>query len=114
MPMNNPFDTPAFHVTALTAAINILPNSYGRLERMMLMPPRPVRFRQIAVEEKNGVLNLLPTLPIGSPGTVGERGKRKLAASTSRISPTTTWCCPRRSRVFAPSARRTSPRRWPT
>ena len=35
-------------------------------------------FRQIAVEEKNGVLNLLPTLPIGSPGTVGERGKRKL------------------------------------
>ena len=78
MPMNNPFDTPAFHVTALTAAINILPNSYGRLERMMLMPPRPVRFRQIAVEEKNGVLNLLPTLPIGSPGTVGERGKRKL------------------------------------
>ena len=78
MPMNNPFNTPAFHVTALTAAINILPNSYGRLERMMLMPPRPVRFRQIAVEEKNGVLNLLPTLPVGSPGTVGERGKRKL------------------------------------
>ena len=78
MPMNNAFDTPAFHVTALTAAINILPNNYGLLERMMLMPPRPVRFRQIAVEEKNGVLNLLPTLPIGSPGTVGERGKRKL------------------------------------
>ena len=78
MSMNNPFDTPAFHVTALTAAINILPNSYGRLERMALMPPRPVRFRQIAVEEKNGVLNLLPTLPVGSPGTVGERGKRKL------------------------------------
>ncbi len=78
MPMNNAFDTPAFHVTALTAAINILPNNYGRLERMALMPPRPVRFRQIAVEEKNGVLNLLPTLPIGSPGTVGQRGKRKL------------------------------------
>ncbi len=78
MAMNNPFDTPAFSMTALTAAINILPNTYGRLEQMSLMPARPVRFRQIAIEEKNGVLNLLPTMPVGSPGTVGERGKRKL------------------------------------
>lgn len=78
MPMNNPFDTPAFNMTALTAAINILPNTYGKLEQIGLMPMKPVRFRQIAVEEKNGVLNLLPTLPVGSPGTVGKRGKRKL------------------------------------
>jgi len=78
MAMNNPFDTPAFNMTALTAAINILPNTYGRLEQMSLMPARPVRFRQIAIEERNGVLNLLPTMPVGSPGTVGERGKRKL------------------------------------
>jgi len=78
MPMNNPFDTPAFAMTALTAAINLLPNTYGRLQQVSLMPERPVRFRQIAVEEKNGVLNLLPTLPVGSPGTVGRRGKRKL------------------------------------
>jgi hypothetical protein len=77
MAMNNPFDTPAFNMTALTAAINILPNTYGRLEQMGLMPARPVRFRQIAIEEKNGVLNLLPTMPVGAPGTVGERGKRK-------------------------------------
>ncbi len=54
MPMNNPFDTPAFHVTALTAAINILPNNYGLLERMMLMPPRPVRFRQMSMAEQKG------------------------------------------------------------
>ena len=78
MPMNNPFDTPAFTMTALTAAINILPNSYGRLEKLGLMPVKPVRFRQIAIEERNGVLNLLPTLPVGTPGTVGKRGKRKL------------------------------------
>ena len=78
MGMNNPFDTPAFNMTALTAAINILPNTYGKVEQIGLMPAKPVRFRQIAVEEKNGVLNLLPTMPVGSPGTEGKRGKRKL------------------------------------
>ena len=76
--MNNPFSNPAFSMAALTAAINILPNRYGRLEDLNLMPPKPVRQRQVVVEEMNGVLNLLPTLPPGSPGTVGVRGKRKL------------------------------------
>lgn len=76
--MNNPFSNPAFSMTALTAAINILPNRYGRLEELNLMPAKPVRQRQIVVEEMNGVLNLLPTLPPGSPGTVGKRGKRNL------------------------------------
>jgi len=76
--MNNPFANPAFSMAALTAAINILPNRYGRLEELNLMPEKPVRQRQIVVEEMNGVLNLLPTLPPGSPGTVGLRGKRKL------------------------------------
>jgi len=82
MPLNNPFADPAFSMTALTAAINILPNTYGKIERMNLMPVRPVRFRQIAIEEKNGVLNLLPTLPVGAPGTLGARGKRKLRSFT--------------------------------
>ena len=39
----------------------------------------PVRTRQVIVEEQNGVLNLLPTLPPGAPGTVGARGKRKVS-----------------------------------
>jgi hypothetical protein len=78
MPMNNPFDNPAFSMSALSTAINILPNNYGLMDQMNLFPAKPVRFRQIAIEEKNGVLTLLPTLPVGSPGTVGKRGKRKL------------------------------------
>jgi hypothetical protein len=78
MSMNNPFHHPAFSLTALTAAINLLPNQYGRLEELNLFPVKPVRFRQVAVEEKNGVLTLLPTLPPGAPGTVGKRGKRTL------------------------------------
>ncbi|MCW7542101.1 major capsid protein, partial [Aquabacterium sp. A7-Y] len=74
--MQNPFNNPAFSMAALTAAINLLPNRYGRLESLGLMPVKPVRLRQILVEERNGVLNLLPTLPPGAPGTVGKRGKR--------------------------------------
>ncbi|MCC6593834.1 MAG: major capsid protein, partial [Xanthomonadales bacterium] len=76
--MNNPFANPAFSMASLTAAINLLPNRYGRLEQLNLMPAKPVRQRQILVEERNGVLNLLPTQPPGSPGTVGIRGKRTL------------------------------------
>ncbi len=76
--MQNPFNNPAFSMAALTTAINIIPNRYGRIESLGLMPAKPVRTRQIIVEERNGVLNLLPTLPPGSPGTVGVRGKRAL------------------------------------
>jgi hypothetical protein len=78
MPINNPFDDPAFNMAELTTAINILPNNYGLLEQMKLFRPQPVRTRQIAIEENNGVLNLLPTKTPGSPGTVGKKGKRKL------------------------------------
>ena len=58
--MQNPFSNPAFSMANLTAAINLLPNRYGRLESLNLFPVKPVRFRQILLEEKNGVLNLLP------------------------------------------------------
>jgi hypothetical protein len=80
--MLNPFDHPAFSMTALSAAINILPNSYDRLGEMGLFADKPQRFRQIAVEEQHGVLTLLPTMAPGSPGTLGMRGKRKLRSFT--------------------------------
>jgi hypothetical protein len=78
--MQNPFNNPAFSMAALTAAINILPNRYGRLEDLNLMPAKPVRQRQIIVEEMNGVLNLLPTLPPGSPALPREQGGRAPSA----------------------------------
>lgn len=76
--MQNPFDQPGFTMAALTAAINLIPNRYGRLEQLKLFPDKPVRTRQILIEERNGTLNLLPTLPVGSPSSVGVRDKRKL------------------------------------
>jgi hypothetical protein len=42
------------------------------------MPTEGVRARTIMIEEMNGVLNLLPTMPVGSPGTLGTQGKRKV------------------------------------
>ena len=78
MAINNPFLNPAFSMASLTAAINLIPNRYDRLEQLGLFPAKPVRTRTIVLEEKAGVLNLLPSLPVGSPGTVGMRGKRTL------------------------------------
>jgi hypothetical protein len=76
--MQNPFDNPGFAMASLTAAINLLPNRYGRLEQLGLFPARPVRTRQIMVEERNGTLNLLPTQAVGGPATLNVRDKRKL------------------------------------
>lgn len=76
--MFNPFTDPAFNTASLTAAINLLPNNYGRIREMNLMPGKGITTRTVLVEEKNGVLTLLPTLPVGSPGTAGSSGKRKV------------------------------------
>ena len=78
MPILNPFATDAFNMVALTAAINKIPNTYWRLEQLNLMAPTGVRTRTIIIEEMSGVLNLLPTQPVGAPGTVGTQGKRKV------------------------------------
>ena len=58
----NPFlDNDAFSMISLTDAINILPNNYGRLRELNLFPIKPVSTRAIIIEERHGVLNLLPT-----------------------------------------------------
>jgi len=80
--MLNPFEHDAFNMASLTKAINILPNNYGRLRELDLMPEKGVRTRAVIVEERNGVLTLLPTMPVGSPGTVGSRGKRNVRSFT--------------------------------
>lgn len=80
--MQNPFTDATFDMLALTAAMNYLPNNYGRLNEMNLFPEKSVRFRQIAIEEQNGILNLLPTMTPGAPATVGTRGKRKMRSFT--------------------------------
>ena len=76
--MLNPFAHDAFEMAALTAAINKLPPLYGRIGQLNLMPAEGVRTRTILIEEMNGVLNLLPTMPVGAPATLGTQAKRKV------------------------------------
>lgn len=80
--MFNIFNDPAFSIVSMTNAINIIPNKYSRLQELGLFNEKPQTTRTVVVEEQYGVLNLLPTLPEGSPGTVGTRSKRKMRSFT--------------------------------
>lgn len=79
MSMPNFFKTDAFNAISLTIGINRFPNMYGRVRELGLFSGGGgVATRSIAVEEYNGVLNLLKTMEPGSPGSLGTRGKRKV------------------------------------
>jgi hypothetical protein len=80
--MLNPFAVDAFSMVTLTRSINILANNYGRVRELGLFPGKGVRSRSVIVEEKNGILNLLPTMPPGSPGTIARREKRTVRSFT--------------------------------
>jgi len=73
----NPFDQDAFSMVNLCAAIDILPNNYGRVNQLGIFAnTEGITTRAAIVEEQNGVLTLLPTKPVGAPGTQNKLGKR--------------------------------------
>lgn len=76
--MQNVFDRPEFNMAALTAAINRLPNRYGRVSELGLFTPKGVTTTSIQVEEKAGTLKLLPTVPREAPAPQKTQSKRKL------------------------------------
>jgi Phage major capsid protein E len=78
MPMNNPFSGPGYGLAALTVAINKLPNMFTLLGDMALFTEEGTTLRTVIVEQRNNVLNLLSTRPLGSPGTQGTIGKREI------------------------------------
>lgn len=67
----------AFTQADIAAAINVIPNTYGRINSLGIMPVRGVTTRDIAVEEQNGTLSLIPTEALGGQ-TVSANGKRKV------------------------------------
>jgi len=74
----NPFDTDAFDMASLCAAIEILPNNYGRVNQLGIFGEDGISTRTAVVEEKNGILSLLQTQPVGAPGAQNKTGKRKV------------------------------------
>jgi hypothetical protein len=65
----NPFDVGGYSLADMTQAINILPNLYTRLGQIGLFRFEGVSQRSIVIEQREGVLSLLPSVPLGAPAT---------------------------------------------
>jgi hypothetical protein len=66
----------------MTEAINILPNIYTRLGQMGLFRFEGVTQRSVVIEQAEGGLNLLPTVPLGGPATVANRDVKSMRSFT--------------------------------
>ncbi|MGR3418406.1 MAG: major capsid protein [Paracoccus sp. (in: a-proteobacteria)] len=76
--IRNPFDADGYSLAEMTQAINILPNLYTRLGELGLFRFEGVSQRSVIIEQIEGVLNLLPSVPLGGPATVGSREGRAM------------------------------------
>lgn len=76
----NPFDDAGFSVAYMTEAMNIIPNTYGRIGQLGLFVNRPVTTTTVVVERRSGTLNLLPSVPRGGPATKANRSTRDMRA----------------------------------
>ena len=74
----NPFDAGGYSLAEMTQAINILPNLYTRLGQIGLFRFEGVTQRSVVIEQREGVLSLLPSVPLGAPATVGTREQRSM------------------------------------
>lgn len=71
------FKGDAFNVTSLTDALNNLPYKPQRIGQLGLFEQQGVTTNSIIVEERDGVLQLLPTAPRGAPAPVNKKGDRR-------------------------------------
>jgi len=67
----NPFDAGGFTLAEMSAAIQMLPNPYGRVGQLGLFAPEPISQRNVTIESIEGELRLLPAVAPGAPATVG-------------------------------------------
>lgn len=74
------FNNQAFSATSLTDNVNVVPNSYGRLQALGVFTDEPIPTTTVSIQFNNGVLNLLPTRQRGAPPTFGTPEKRSLKA----------------------------------
>ena len=74
----NPFDTGGYSLAEMTQAINILPDVHSRLAQIGLFRFQGVTQRSVIIEQFEGILSLLPTVPLGGPATLGQREGRSM------------------------------------
>ncbi len=76
------FSGSAFDVVSLTASINRIPYKPSRIGAMGLFASRGITTTIAIVDEKDGVLSLLPTSARGAPAAVAARGGRRARSFT--------------------------------
>jgi hypothetical protein len=65
-----------YTLTELTDAINVIPNSYGRLRQLGLFKDKGIRGPTFTIESRDGTLRLMKTMPWGStPVKVQTKGR---------------------------------------
>lgn len=74
----NPFDAGGFTLAEMSAAIQLLPNAYGRVGQMGLFAPEAISQRNVTLESIDGELRLLPSVALGAPATVGMTDRREV------------------------------------
>lgn len=74
----NPFDAGGFTLAEMSAAIQLLPNPYGRIGQLGMFTPDPISQRNVTIESVEGELRLLPAVTPGAPSTMGSSDTRKL------------------------------------
>lgn len=78
MQMINPFDASGFGLAEMTESLNLLPNTYGRINRLGLFSDSGVSQTTVLIDIREGVMNLLPSVTRGGPATVANRDSRSL------------------------------------
>lgn len=80
MPVLDVFKGDGFSMASLTDGINKLPFKPSRIGELGLFETQGVTNNTVLVEERNGVLGLVPTKRRGEPATTVRSGKRKVRA----------------------------------
>jgi hypothetical protein len=102
MALIDAFSGNAFRMSSLAEAINVVPNTYGRVRELGLFRAKSLPTTTFYIEFKNGVLNLLNTSPRGGNNPTLARTPK----TTSRTSAPTV-----RSSSFR-HFRNSSPKVW--
>ena len=76
--IRNPFDAGGYSLAEMTQAINILPNLYTRLGEIGLFSFEGITQRSVIIEQLDGALNVLPSVPLGAPSTLATRQGRSM------------------------------------
>lgn len=74
--MNDVFNSNLFSLISLTEAVNHIPFKPSRIGQLGIFEEEGVATTSVVIEEKDGLLALLPTKRRGEPATVSKREKR--------------------------------------